>query len=201
MSTIELMIDEENELTFQVQIEGTRPGSSKCRLMLESKGMSLAFDGQSTGDEVTVVLPPLDHIIKEGTYDMTLEVVVDDRFFEPLKLQGAFEKRLKVTAEAVTVRSKPKVRTSASLVEVNRQSKPGSVKMSNRSKEKVLSEKKEVLTDKDIMNIIKFVFRKNIANLVFSFLISSFFFLSFLYLSANPLIRGCSSLLITSNVP
>ena len=155
MSTIELMIDEENELTFQVQVEGTRPGTAKCRLMLESKNMMLAFEGQSTGDEVAVTLPPLDHIIKEGTYDMTLEVVVDDRFFEPLKLQGAFEKRLKVTAEAVTVRSKPKVRTSASLVEVNKKSKPAKVKVNNRSREKVLREKKEVLTDNDIMNIIK----------------------------------------------
>ena len=161
MSTIELMIDEENELTFQVQVEGTRPGTAKCRLMLESKNMMLAFEGQSTGDEVAVTLPPLDHIIKEGTYDMTLEVVVDDRFFEPLKLQGAFEKRLKVTAEAVTVRSKPKVRTSASLVEVNRQSKPAKVKVSNRSSEKVLREKKETLTDNDIMNIIKRLSRGN----------------------------------------
>tara|TARA_E500000318_G_scaffold89678_1_gene87313 strand:+ start:258 stop:731 length:474 start_codon:yes stop_codon:yes gene_type:complete len=155
------MIDEENELTFQVQVEGTRPGTAKCRLMLESKNMMLAFEGQSTGDEVAVTLPPLDHIIKEGTYDMTLEVVVDDRFFEPLKLQGAFEKRLKVTAEAVTVHSKPKVRTSASLVEVNRQNKPAKVKVSNRSKEKVLSEKKETLTDKDILNIIKQLSRGN----------------------------------------
>ena len=140
MSTIELMIDEENELTFQVQVEGTRPGKAKCRLMLESKNMMLAFEGQSTGDEVAVTLPPLDHIIKEGTYDMTLEVVVDDRFFEPLKLQGAFEKRLKVTAEAVTVRSKPRVRTSASLVEVKKKSKPAKVKVNNRSKEKVIRE-------------------------------------------------------------
>ena len=155
MSTIELMIDEENELTFQVQVEGTRPGTAKCRLMLESKNMMLAFEGQSTGDEVAVTLPPLDHIIKEGTYDMTLEVVVDDRFFEPLKLQGAFEKRLKVTAEAVTVRSKPKVHTSASLVEVNRKNKPAKVKVNNRSKERVLREEKETFTDKDIMNIIK----------------------------------------------
>ncbi len=155
MSTIDLMIDEENELTFQVQIEGTRPGSAKCRLMLESKEMALAFVGQSTGDEVSVTLPPLDHVLKEGTYDMTLEVVVDDRFFEPLKLQGAFEKRLKVTAEAVTVRSKPKVRTSASLVEVNKNNKSGKIKVSNRPKRKVINEKKENLTDQDIMNIIK----------------------------------------------
>jgi hypothetical protein len=155
MSTIELMIDEENELTFQVQVEGTRPGTAKCRLMLESKDMMLAFEGQSTGDEVAVTLPPLDHIIKEGTYDMTLEVVVDDRFFEPLKLQGAFEKRLKVTAESVTVRSKPKVRTSASLVEVKKKSKPAKVQVNNRSKEKVIKETKKNLSDQDIMNIIR----------------------------------------------
>ena len=130
MTAIDLMIDEENELTFQVQIEGTRPGTAKCRLMLESKDMSLAFEGQSTGEEVSVTLPPLDHILKEGNYDMTLEVVVDDRFFEPLKLQGTFEKRLKVTAESVTVRSKPKVKTSASLVEVKKKNnKPSGIEL------------------------------------------------------------------------
>ena len=133
MSTIELMIDEENELTFQVQVEGTRPGKAKCRLMLESKNMMLAFEGNSSGDEVSVTLPPLDHIIREGTYDMTLEVVVDDRFFEPLKLQGAFEKRLKVTAESVKVKSKPKIKTSASLVEVKKKNKNAKVRVTNNS--------------------------------------------------------------------
>ena len=161
MSKIELMIDEENELTFQVQIEGTRPGKAKCRLMLESKDMMLAFEGQSTGDEVTVNMPPLDHIIREGTYDMTLEVVVDDRFFEPLKLQGAFEKRLKVTAEAVTVKTKPRVKTSASLVEVKKKNNPARVKVNNRTKEKIIREAKKELTDSDIMNIIKRLSRGN----------------------------------------
>ena len=155
MSTIDLMIDEENELTFQVQIEGTRPGSAKCRLMLESKSIMLAFEGQSTGDEVSVTLPPLDHIIKEGTYDMTLEVVVDDRYFEPLKIQGAFEKRLKVTAEAVTVKTKPRVKTTASLIEVKKQNKAGNVKVRSKSKNKVLKEEKQKMTDQDIMNLIK----------------------------------------------
>ena len=157
MSTIELMIDEENELTFQVQIEGTRPGKAKCRLMLESKNMSFAFEGQSTGDEVSVTLPPLDHILKEGTYDMTLEVVVDERYFEPLKMQGAFEKRPKVTAESVTVRSKPRVKTTASLVEVKKKSKTGNIQVKNKSRNKVISETKRTrdVSDEDIMNLIK----------------------------------------------
>ena len=156
-SKIDLMIDEENELTFQVNIQGTRPGNAKCRLMLESKGMSLAFEGNSSGDEVSVVLPPLDHVLKEGVYDMTLEVVVDDRFFEPLKLQGEFEKRLKVTAEAVTVRSKPKVSTSASLLEVKKKSPAASVKVNNRSynKKTIKENKKKTITDEDIWKIIQ----------------------------------------------
>jgi len=156
-SKIDLMIDEENELTFQVNIQGTRPGNAKCRLMLESKGMSLAFEGNSSGDEVSVVLPPLDHVLKEGVYDMTLEVVVDDRFFEPLKLQGEFEKRLKVTAEAVTVRSKPKVSTSASLLEVKKKSPTASVKVNNKSynKKTIKENKKKTITDEDIWKIIQ----------------------------------------------
>lgn len=157
MSKINLMIDEENELTFQVQIEGTRPGQAKCRLMVESKDMSLAFGGYSTGSEVTVTLPPLDHILKEGTYDMSLEVLVDDRYFEPLKIQGEFEKRLKVTAESVKVKTKPVVKTTASLVEVKKKTSPvvvSSNPVRTKSRQK-LREEKETFTDTDIMNLIK----------------------------------------------
>ncbi len=161
MSTIDLMIDEENELTFQVQIEGTRPGSAKCRLMLESKEMALAFVGQSTGDEVSVTLPPLDHVLKEGTYDMTLEVVVDDRFFEPLKLQGSFEKRLKVTAESVKVKTKPRIKTTASLVEVKKKASNAKVNVSNRTKQNIIREEKAKISDKEIMDLIKHLTRGN----------------------------------------
>ena len=94
---------------------------------------------------------------------MTLEVVVDDRFFEPLKLQGAFEKRLKVTAESVTVRSKPKVKTSASLVEVkNKDDLRGKIKVINKSNNTPIVEnkKKKAFTDEDIMNLIRKITRK-----------------------------------------
>tara|TARA_R110000851_G_scaffold141355_5_gene279266 strand:- start:238 stop:744 length:507 start_codon:yes stop_codon:yes gene_type:complete len=162
------MIDEENELTFQVQIEGTRPGEAKCRLMLETEDMSLAFSGRSNGEEVEVILPPLDHVLKEGTYDMTLEVMVDDRYFEPLKIQGDFEKRLKVTAESVRVKTKPRVSTSASLVEVKRKEKEEpkvrvrnttSAREDKKVEAPIKPRKKKVnetktLSDKDIMNLI-----------------------------------------------
>ena len=165
MSKINLMIDEENELTFQVQIEGTRPGQAKCRLMIESNDMSLAFGGASSGGQVTVTLPPLDHILKEGVYDMSLEVLVDDRYFEPLKVQGEFEKRLKVTAESVKVKTKPAVRATATLLETKTKeepvikvtskprSRPTNVPVTNSSSPKTLS-------DKDIRDLISQLSRR-----------------------------------------
>ena len=93
MDAIDLMLDEENDLTFQLDVEGTRPGSVECRLMIEAGDMSLIFNADRyKGEEVNVTLPPLDHVLKEGEYDMTLEVLVDDRRFIPLSLSGNFEK-------------------------------------------------------------------------------------------------------------
>ncbi len=155
MSTIDMMLDEENELTFQLNIEGSRPGTAKCRLVLEAKDMKLQFNATPTNnDEINVVLPPLNHVLKEGTYDMTLEVIVDDRYFEPLKVQGSFEKRLKVMAESVQNKPKQKVAPSASLVNVKRSSKSKKKVVEQRSRQPE-KKKKESITDQEIYNIIK----------------------------------------------
>lgn len=165
MSKINLMIDEENELTFQVQIEGTRPGQAKCRLMIESHDMSLAFGGASSGGQVTVTLPPLDHVLKEGVYDMSLEVLVDDRYFEPLKVQGEFEKRLKVTAESVKVKTRPAVRATATLLETKTKDEPV-IKVTSRPRSQVnnpvvsKTSSPKTFTDKDIMDLINQMARK-----------------------------------------
>ena len=83
MSGIDLLLDEENELTFQLNVEGNAPGSAKCRLKLENKDVGLLFEANSREKgEVSVVLPPLSHILNEGEYKMVLEVVVDNKFFE-----------------------------------------------------------------------------------------------------------------------
>ena len=69
MSAIDLLLDEENELTFQLNIEGNAPGTAKCRLKLENQTMSLLFEAVSPQKgEISVVLPPLSHVIKEGEY-------------------------------------------------------------------------------------------------------------------------------------
>lgn len=158
MSSIDLLLDEENELTFALKIEGTRPAAAKCRLILENKGMSLAFESEEyDGEEVSVVLPPLGHVLKEGEYNMNLEVIVEDRFFKPLEMVGNFEKSITIVAEKIERKRAPlKPQVTFSNVKVKKSQKKEILKQPKQDQKVVKESKsKTKLTDKDIMALIE----------------------------------------------
>jgi hypothetical protein len=120
MDNIDLDLDNENEMTFNVVIEGTRPGEPLCRLMIENEDMSFSMQGDFLpNDEVSIVIPPLKGILKEGSYDSYLEVLVDDRVFIPLEMKINFEESVKVVAEAVKRKKRKPLTASASLISSN----------------------------------------------------------------------------------
>jgi len=152
MASIDLMLDEENELTFQLNIEGSRPAETSCRLLLSDSDMSYVFEGHKNNEgELSVILPSLKHVIKEGTYDMSLEVIVDDKYFKPLTMQGNFEKSITVSAQPITKARRKKTITSASLLEVKKPNKNSKPKRPTPSKKRIASE----VSDDEIMSIIK----------------------------------------------
>ena len=117
MERIKLDLDNENEMTFNVLIEGTRPGEPLCRLMIENEDMSFSMQGDFLpNNEVSIVVPKLKGILKEGDYHSYLEVLVDDRVFIPLELKIDFEQSVKVVAETVKRKKRKSVSASASLV-------------------------------------------------------------------------------------
>lgn len=126
MSDISLYLDQDNDLRFNVSIEGTRPGTPKYRLVFEGKHCSYAFSGmQGAPGEVMFTIPSMKNVINEGNYHANLEVMIDDRYFTPLEFDASFEQAMKVTAEAVVrpVQKKPAV--TASIVTSNvQQQKP-----------------------------------------------------------------------------
>ena len=139
MDNIDLDLDNENEMTFNVVIEGTRPGEPLCRLMIENDDMSFSMQGDFLpNDEVSIVIPPLKGILKEGSYDSYLEVLVDDRVFIPLEMKINFEESVKVVAEAVKRKKRKPLTASASLVSAN-------IKKSNNkiNKKDVIKEESE----------------------------------------------------------
>lgn len=106
MEAIEVKLDETNEIYFNVQVEGTSAGSVTVRLVCESDDFSAVFPGHYTPDgEVKVVLPELkkNGSFKENKdYAAQLEVMVENRFFIPLKFGMRFKESVKVFAEVST---------------------------------------------------------------------------------------------------
>jgi len=166
MKPIEMLLDEENELTFQVNIEGSRPADASCRLFLDNASVGLMFEAdKNQNGEIVVTIPPLKHVLKEGIYDMSLEVIVDDKYFQPLTIQGSFENSLKVTAEAVVRRKRKTTSVSANtIVENKREKKPSPVVAVQKPiPQKTVNQQKvkQKLTEKDIKNLITSIVRKN----------------------------------------
>jgi hypothetical protein len=121
MSDISLYLDQDNELTFNVSIEGSKPGTPKYRLVFETKEFSYAFNGSQTAPgEVTVVIPNMKNMLKEGNYKGHLEVMIDDRYFAPLQFDASFEQSVKVVAEHTSRIAPKKVGVTASIITASR---------------------------------------------------------------------------------
>ncbi len=129
MEAIEIKLDESNELFFNVQVEGSTPGAVTVRLVCEADDFSAVFPGAYTDDgEVRVVIPELkkNASFKEGKdYEAKLEVMVENRYFIPLKFDMKFKESIKVFAEVSTktssvVESKAQPKRQESVVEVKK---------------------------------------------------------------------------------
>lgn len=106
--TIDLDIEESNDLTFKIRLEGTASAPAKVRLVCEGKDMSYMFNGYGTGEDEVVqfTLPKMDSRLVEGMYTSRVEVVVDNKIFVPLNFYLNFKKSLNVVAEAIQVAPK-----------------------------------------------------------------------------------------------
>ena len=113
MSSFDIYLDDDNEIRFGVNVEGSERQYVKCRMMMEaSSSMSLFFPGtQISNGEIQVIVPTLKNVLREGIYPVKLEVIIDDRIFTPLEMQMNVRPSVRVTAEAVVtpVRKSPTV--------------------------------------------------------------------------------------------
>jgi len=156
MTPIDLILDDDNELRFKVNIEGSRPGTSVCRLMLENDDVQYGFKGLQTPEgEIAIVIPPLKNILKEGVYDTHLEVVVDDRIFIPLEMKVNFEKSVAVTAESVVRPKRTKTSASAVLVEAPTVKNKNTKTLSQIENKKKRKQKDDVINEKQILELFK----------------------------------------------
>jgi hypothetical protein len=99
VSDFDIFLDTDNELKFTVAIEGVGEASVRSQFILEGpKGINLSFEGKAEGSEISVDVPSLKGMLREGLYNTRLEVIVDDRIFTPLQMQATLKPAIKVEA-------------------------------------------------------------------------------------------------------
>jgi hypothetical protein len=107
LSPVKLKLDEENSLTFEVKIEGEVPAFPPIyRLVCEAQDVSYIFRGEIVDDGVCVSVPPMQNKLKEGAYDMHLEVVIENKLLVPLQMQVEFSAPTSIHVENVHVAQK-----------------------------------------------------------------------------------------------
>jgi len=182
METIELKLDEDNELAFSVIIEGTKGEPAKVRFVIEDSDMSIGFPGRvDEAGEVRVDVPSLKKMMNEGTYRGKLEVIAEERFFEPLTFNVDLKQALKVEASistgkksssGISVIAKPKVVAKPTIVEksepviVEKPAPEVSVKEPVRKQQKTISNRPDISSLAEKYNISESEVRGFIKSLI-----------------------------------
>ena len=130
MEVIELNLDRENDLQFRVVVEGA--GARSVRLLIENEGMNLSFPGRMNGDVVDVTVPPIKSVLGEGKYTASLEVIAEDRFFEPLRFEVDLSESIKIHEASIVKVNESKVdkRATTNAGPASRQAKASIISVS-----------------------------------------------------------------------
>lgn len=78
-------LDEENELEFAYSIQGTVEKPSLIRFIIEGEKFEVSCFVHEQGSNLYAKVPPLKGMLKEGTYNARLELVIDNKVFIPLR--------------------------------------------------------------------------------------------------------------------
>ena len=122
LETIDLDMEEANELLFKVKIEGADQAPVKVRMVCESGDLAFMFNGRTAGGGEGLVqfnLPVMRDKLKEGLYQARVEVLIENRYFAPVQFQVNFKKAIKVVAESVQFAPRkvaPEIKVSAAPV-------------------------------------------------------------------------------------
>lgn len=125
LETIDLDVDENNELLFRVTIEGIDQSPAKVRLFCEGTDVSYVFNGKAAGQDglIQFDVPPMIGKLKEGKYVANVEVLVENKYFTPIQFNLNFKKPVSVVAESLNVVARkpaPEVKVTATPVVVKK---------------------------------------------------------------------------------
>jgi hypothetical protein len=103
---IELKLEESNDLSFKLVVQGASSKPSSFRLVCEADEMSYCFAGKPDDEGgISFTIPPMSKMFKaESTYNCSVEVVVEGRVFKPVEFPAKFTVPMKVVSEGIVVK-------------------------------------------------------------------------------------------------
>jgi hypothetical protein len=109
----QLELNEATEVDFGIEIHGTSEATSEIRFIIEGPQYGIVCRCTENNGVITATIPKLKGIIPAGTFDARLEVVVDGKFFAPLKESIEFKPMVEfdVTSAKAKPMSGPRVET------------------------------------------------------------------------------------------
>lgn len=101
----QLELNESSEVDFGIEIHGTTEASSEIRFIIEGPQYGIVCKCTENNGIITARIPKLKGILPAGTFDAKLEVVVDGKFFTPLK--ESIEFKPMVEFDVTSTKAKP----------------------------------------------------------------------------------------------
>lgn len=113
LGTLEL--NEQQTMSFGINVFGTTQAPTDVRFVIEGKTFSVVCKCRQVGEDIEVDIPQLKGILEAGEYPIRIEVIIGDKIFTPLKESIEFnplveldmmKKNIKIHAEGVEIRVK-----------------------------------------------------------------------------------------------
>jgi hypothetical protein len=164
MAYYKLYTDKQETFECEVSVKNASLKNSIARLVLESDGLNLVFNGTLDGEKCTVPIKKLKGILDENTKGkMHLEIIVENTYFKPWESDFEVEEHtsVKVAVKEQKESPKPIVEVRVSHSEKPKISKPAQDIVSICESSKITSKNYRSDKKSDFKKTVKQYFTEN----------------------------------------
>lgn len=137
MEIIDLTLNKENELEFEIQLEGNITSRPEMRLVCEDYDVSFSFKGKETSNGVRFTIPKMENRIKPGEYKSKLEIFVENQYIKPMEFISNFQKETGVAVKSAKIKNINENRQTPVQAKASIKKKPTQEKTRKVSKEEL----------------------------------------------------------------
>lgn len=99
-----LELNEQQTMSFGINVFGTTEQPTDIRFVIEGKKFDIVCKCKQIGEDLEVEIPQMRGILESGEYQTRLEVIIGDKIFTPLKESIEFNKLVEFGVEKKSIK-------------------------------------------------------------------------------------------------